>query len=254
MDKPDPRQVALFRSLTFDGFRKLANDPSLSPYEKIGFPDSFRAGREADIHRDILQKLPAMAASSTRILDIGCGCSDLPRIILDEAVSRDQRVTFVDSEEMLALVADSPVLEKVAGRFPDCPALVSTRAGSFDAILVYSVFHYVFAEGNAWSFLDQALALLAPGGRLLLGDIPNVSMRRRFLASAAGIAHHKAYTGRDEAPALQYDVPTPGEIDDSVVAAMVARGRAQGFHAYVVPQPASLPMANRREDLLFERP
>src|SRR5690242_7687811 len=78
MDKPDPRQVALFRSLTFDGFRKLANDPSLSPYEKIGFPDSFRAGREADIHRDILQKLPAMAASSTRILDIGCGCSDLP--------------------------------------------------------------------------------------------------------------------------------------------------------------------------------
>jgi len=46
----------------------------------------------------------------------------------------------------------------------------------------------------------------------------------------------------------------PSVMDDSVVFAVLARARAQGFHAWVVPQAVDLPMANRREDILIRRP
>jgi hypothetical protein len=46
----------------------------------------------------------------------------------------------------------------------------------------------------------------------------------------------------------------PGQMDDSVVLALLARARAQGFHAWVMPQAVDLPMANRREDILIRKP
>ena len=63
------------------------------------------------------------------------------------------------------------------------------------AILSYSVLHYVFVESSIWSFLDTSLDLLAHSGEMLIGDIPNISKRKRFFASPQGIAHHRAFTG-----------------------------------------------------------
>ena len=37
-----------FADLRYDDFRKLAQDNSLSQYEKIGFPDAYRAQKEED--------------------------------------------------------------------------------------------------------------------------------------------------------------------------------------------------------------
>jgi hypothetical protein len=127
-------------------------------------------------------------------------------------------------------------------------------ASRFDAVLAYSVVQYVFAAGGLFRFLDRCLALLAEGGELLLGDIPNTTMRKRFFASAAGAACHRAYTGRDEEPPVRFNVAEPDQIDDAVVFAVLARARAHGFHAWVLPQAAALPMASRREDVLIRRP
>ena len=55
-----------------------------------------------------------------------------------------------------------------------------------DVILSYSVLHYVFVQQPLYEFLDTSLGLLADGGQMLLGDIPNVSKRKRFFSSAAG--------------------------------------------------------------------
>jgi hypothetical protein len=45
-----------------------------------------------------------------------------------------------------------------------------------------------------------------------------------------------------------------GKIDDAVLLGLVARYRAAGCHAYLLPQAAELPMANRREDMLIVSP
>ncbi len=46
-----------FQNLDFASFKELAKDKTLSPHEKIGFPDSYRAGKEAIIFDDIRAKL-----------------------------------------------------------------------------------------------------------------------------------------------------------------------------------------------------
>jgi len=144
---------------------------------------------------------------------------------------------------------------RLPANFPgDCRAFVSEHAGLVDAILIYSVIQYVFAEANLFEFLDAAAGMLAPGGRLLAGDIPNSSMRKRFLSSEAGRRYHREYMKTESAPEIRFNSLEPAAIDDSIVAAILLRYRAAGFHAFVVPQSQQLPMANRREDLLIIRP
>lgn len=241
-----------FASLTFADFRRMALDKSLSPYERIGFPDSYRAGREQAIFDDIVRKLPALRDSGKTIADIGSGCSGLPSLLIELCERRHHRLVLIDSEEMLSQVPDSPAATKRAGSFP-----VDQRAdeltGKADAVLVYSVLHYVFDEGNLWAFIDRALELLAPGGRLLIGDVPNISKRKRFFGSDAGRRFHREFMHTQDDPVVLFNVLEAGAIDDAVVLAIVSRARLAGFDAYIVPQEDELPMSNRREDIVVAR-
>ncbi len=250
----DNENLVRFAKLGFEDFRRLAQDGSLSAYEKIGFPDSYREGKEPQIFADILGKLSPLMKPNAVVLDIGPGCSEVPRLLIAHSRSLSQELHLVDSAEMLDQLDDSDGVHKTAAFYPDCPQLLQQLAGRTDAIIVYSVLHYIFVDTNLWHFLDQTLPLLAPGGMLLLGDIPNVSMRRRFFASDAGKAFHRQFTGRDEDPAVHYNQVETGQIDDAVIFAILQRARAAGFHAYVLPQPVHLPLANRREDILIVRP
>ena len=244
-----------FDELDFEGFRRLASDPSLSRHEKVGFPDEYREGREAAIFRDVVAKMPSLGRRGGTVLEIGPGCSDLPRMLARRCEDHAQSLVLVDSPEMLALLPDGPGISKLPGRFPEALRTPGAPSpGSVDAIVVYSVVQYVFSEGNLWQFLDAAMALLTEGGEMLMGDIPNIAMRKRFFASAAGEESHRRYTGRDEKPVVGFNRLEPGHMDDSVVLSVLMRARAQGFHAWVLPQAPDLPMANRREDLLIRRP
>jgi hypothetical protein len=243
-----------FRDLTFDGFRELAVEPGLSRFERIGFPDSYRDGYEAAIFRDVCSKLTSLNRRGRTVFDIGCGCSDLPRLLADHCRRHGHELVLCDSAEMLGHLPDEPFVRKSAGCFPGDAGLIAEHAGRVDAILVYSVLQYVFVEGSAFDFVDACLSLLAPGGQLLIGDIPNVSKRKRFFASAAGVGCHRAFTGTDEVPAVAFNTVERSKIDDAVVLGIVGRARAAGFDAYVVPQSVDLPMANRREDVLITRP
>jgi SAM-dependent methyltransferase len=242
-----------FADLAYDDFRRLAQDESLSRHEKVGFPDSYREGKEAAIFSDITAKLPALRSPHRRVVDIGPGCSDLPRMLIDLCGQMESSLVLVDSPEMLAQLPDHENVTKKRGRFPSDISL-EAHSGSVDVVLVYSVFHYVFANEDVEAFLARALALLAPDGALLLGDIPNDSKRKRFFSSAAGIAFHRAFSDDDSLPPAALTEMRPGKIDDGVLLSLLARARGEGFDAYVLPQPDDLPMANRREDVLITRP
>jgi len=243
-----------FGGLTYESFQAMARDPSLSPHERSGFPDSYREGAELAILSDIESKLPALTGHDAAVVDVGCGANPLASAIRDLCAQREHTLVLVDSPDVLALHEAAARVHTFPGRFPDVPELLERWASRCDAVIVYSVIQYVFVEANLFSFLDAILSLLGAGGRALLGDVPNASMRRRFLASDDGREHHRVYTGRDEDPAVHWPMLPRGEIDDAVTLAMVARARDAGFHAWVVPQRRGLPMANRREDLVFERP
>jgi hypothetical protein len=244
-----------FENLTFEQFRRLALDARLSKYEKIGFPDSYREGLEALIFEDIRSKLTNLDSTRKVVLDVGPGLTDLPLEMINFCGRQGHRLILIDSSEMLSGVPDFEFVTKVPGRFPeDCVDLCSEFAGRVDAILSYSVLQYAFVESSVFNFIDQLLLLLAEGGQMLIGDIPNIDKRKRFFASSAGVRHHQNFTGSNEVPPTYVKRVEVGKIDDAVVMALASRCRQAGFDAYIMPQRADLPMANRREDLLVSRP
>lgn len=254
MTKLKPEDVSRFENLNYDAFKQLALDPLLSPCEKVGFPNAYRQGKEDLIWQDIKQKLTNLALPYQLIVDIGPGCSAVPRYLLSQAESTDSRVVLCDSKEMLTQLADGPKIEKIEGPFPMCWDKFSHHIGRVNVLIVYSVFHYVFEDGNVWQFLDRCLELLAIGGQLLIGDLPNYSKRARFFSSSTGIEFHQSHYAESQAPVSEINKLITNKLDDSVIIAMIMRARNQGFDAYVLPQAPELPMANRREDLLIVRP
>jgi hypothetical protein len=244
-----------FQGLGYEDFRRLALDDTLSPHERIGFPDAYREGKDEAILTDIVGKLPALTERGRTVVDIGPGCGPLALRLIALCRDRGHRLVLIDSEEMLRRLPDAADVIKIPGLYPrDAARLFDEYRERVDAVLTYSVLQYVFAEGNIFDFLDRTLTLLAPGGRLLAGDIPNVSKRKRFFASDTGVQHHQAFTGRMERPPVVFNTMEAGQIDDAVIAALWLRCRNAGFDAYVMPQAPGLPMANRREDLLVCRP
>jgi hypothetical protein len=243
-----------FANLTYQDFRKLALDPSLSCHEKVGFPNSYREGKEEAIFQDILTKLTILGTRHRTVLDIGPGCSRLAHLLIEWCERQGHNLLLLDSPEMLAQLPVRPFITKVSGYFPHCESFLAQYANRVDAVLTYSVAHYAFVECSIFEFVDRAMTLLAPGGELLVGDIPNVSKRKRFFSSAAGVAYHQQFVGRVEQPVVTFNQPEPGKMDDAVILALLLRARLAGCDSYVLPQGAGLPMANRREDLLICKP
>jgi hypothetical protein len=243
-----------FERLTFDDFRRLASDDSLSRHEKIGFPDSYREGKEAAIFEDIRSKLRNLDGTNKTVLDVGPGCSQLPLMLIDLCRRNGHNLIVVDSEEMLSHLPAEPFMKKIAAYYPRCEALFEEFSGKVDVILSYSVLHYIFVESSVWDFLDQSLMLLSPGGEMLIGDVPNASKRKRFFSSAAGIKFHQEFMQTEELPNVEFNRIERNQIDDAVVLSLLMRARNQGFDAYVLPQAAGLSMENRREDILIRRP
>jgi hypothetical protein len=243
-----------FESLDFENFRRMAVDPSLSQFEKIGFPDSYRENYESAIFDDIQIKLSQLKKSNQVVLDIGPGCSDLPSMLISLAKDKGHKLLLVDSEEMLSHLPDETFIEKYAAYYPKCDKLFDKYIQKVDVILCYSVFHYIFVETNTWEFLDRSLSLLANGGQMLIGDIPNSSKRKRFFSSENGVTFHKQFTKTDTIPEVKYNQIEHDKIDDGVLIGMLMRARNAGFDAYLLPQSPDLPMANRREDLLIVKP
>lgn len=251
----DQNDIERFKNLSFDDFRRLASDDALSKYQKIGFPDSYRQGKEHLIFGDIVQKLGLKGAVDGEpgyFLDVGPGCSDLPKLLIDHAHKHNLRTILVDSKEMLDLLPSIHAVLKYEGFFPnDMGELLNRFKGKVDFIVGYSIFHYVFYNSCIFRFLDAAISLLKPGGRMLLGDIPNISKRRRFFSTAAGVKFHQDFTGSDTLPEVHPFRMEEGQIDDGVLLGIVQRYRNFGLEAYLLPQPASLHFHNRREDLLI---
>ncbi len=242
-----------FKNLSFDDFKDLADDDSLSMYQKIGFPDEYRKGKEELIYNDIITKLELNNDKQGKIIiDIGSGCSDVARLLITHAENNDHELILIDHKEMLDQLPDSKTVKKEYGYFPDgTPDVVNTYQNRADAIICYSIFHYIFYNTCSFKFLDVALSLLKPGGKMLIADLPNISKRRRFFNTDTGIAFHKEFTKTDTLPPSDHLIPAAAQIDDGVIFGIMQRYRNFGFETYLLPQHSALPMANRREDLLI---
>ena len=217
----------------------------------------YRQGKETLILADIMSKLSRLGRHGQVVIDLGAGCGPLAVLMMEHCERRGHLLVQVDSPEMLALLPPaSPTTTRIGGRFPDeCDGLMADLHGRAHCVLAYGVLSCVFADGNVFEFVDRSLELLAPGGQLLLADLPNFSKRKRFFASEAGIRFHQEFMGDIRigqmspltwwSPALS---TTPWFSPSWPGAARRASTRTSSRSA------TASPSSNRREDIFVTRP
>ncbi|HEX7638965.1 MAG TPA: class I SAM-dependent methyltransferase [Burkholderiaceae bacterium] len=210
---------------------------------------NFQAAAQRRIIPDVVRKLGL--SSDDRLLEIGCGPGNL-LLPLSHLV---ERATGIDNEAALGRLAarcgGDPGIELLPGNFLTMP-LPEAR---YSKILVYSVIQYV-GETGAALFLRRAIDLLEPGGKLLIGDLPNRDKKRRYAESARGRAGNAQWHALISAEGAHPMDAMPRDedlvaVDDRFVLGLAAHARECGCESYLLSQPDDLPFGNTREDLLI---
>lgn len=239
----------------FDAYGELASIEGCSPTELAGrYP--LMAQDERNILFDLCQKMAIRPTDD--LLDIGCGSGNV-FVPLSFLVNR---AVGVDHPRVIKYIEDhfpGVRAEFVCGQFPNV-----NIDGLFTKVIAYSVIHCLRDETSVFAFVDAAARLLAPRGRLLLADIPNEDLKRRFVQSEFGkhflarwdeaIANCKARSSDCGTLSSFSDVSAAVKFTDVLVSKIILQCRENGFHAFTLPQPEGLPFCHTREDILVIRP
>ena len=205
---------------------------------------------------DIVKKLELTPTDD--LLDIGCGAGNIT-IPLSFLV---RSTTCIDHEKVLELLQKrlpKDGLTLMAGSFFDVAV-----SRTFSKVLSYGVVLCLPSQKEVIAFVDKAASLVAPGGRLLIGDLPNADKKNRFSKSQAGKDFSAQWEKLMENPDNQRELSWTKEnlkaggetafFDDNFVCELMLRYRQQGFESYILSQPSNLAFGNTREDLLLVRP
>lgn len=220
------------------------------------------AATEPMIFADTIHKL--RVSRNERGLDIGCGCGTLAMLWDEKAKLENLQLTMLDFPAVISRLKSTlksktknNIINFISGIFPD-ELSEALEPESYDFIVLYSVLHYSDDPSN---MIDAAVNLLRPGGRLLVGDIPNISRKGRFLSTSTGRAFDASYhniplveakhfKNHHEFVELQTNTKDIA-LDDRFILNTLNHWRDQGLDTYILPQPLDLPFSLTREDLLI---
>ena len=240
----------------YDAYGKLAD--TIDSLVLISGRHTFQDGTIAAIVDDVKAKL--RLDRSQRLLEIGCNVG----LLLSPLAAEVREAVGVDHPSLVAKYQELGVPENVTlvpGFWPDVEV-----DGGFDRILVCSVVHALPSKEATLGFIDACADALNPGGLLLLADLPNEDMRRRYMESGIGrrtaeeyeSAHKRAraheakgeYTARDR---IFSEAHEEIFLDDEFCLELLKNMRRRGLDAFVLPQSPGLPFCFSREDILIGR-
>lgn len=235
-------------------FVTIARDEA-SNFTEIAGRYGFQGDAERRMLADVMTKLAI--EPHHRLLDFGCGPGTLA-IPLSFVSGHVTAVDQAASIERAQTRFKDASINWVVGGFPGV-----RLEGEFDRIVVYSVLQYLPSVELLLDFIDFGVSLLAPGGRMMIGEMPNTDKRARFESSPAGRAFaaeweemKKAWPQKrlDDYIAINETMDKLNVFNDEVIYAMMLRANARGAHAYLAPQPADLPYGHTRDDMIIVKP
>ncbi len=237
----------------FDEYGKLASE--LSDFTELAGRYRFQRQAEQYLLYYLLEKLSLTPQDD--LLEIGCGAGNL-LIPLSFFV---HSTTGIDHPTLLAHIKsrvpkESDTLTLIPGNF-----LTREVSGTFSRILIYSVIQYLRDEEEVLAFIRKAAGHLRPGGKMLIGDIPNKDIKTRFLTSERGKAftvawEEKVATNRKEggqehrAPMTNTPLVT---LDDALVEKILQMLEGLQMRTRRVAQPETLALCYTREDIIAEK-
>lgn len=147
-------------------------------------------------------------------------------------------------------------VEYVVGSFPDMRPI-----RMYSKILIYSVLHCLSSLDQVEEFVFAALEFLEPGGRMLLGDLPNSDLKARFLNSDSGrifdaewqASRKPLVRAASEFQSRAAEIGCLGTFDDNFLVSLLCKIRSKGYSTYLVPQKPLMPFGNTREDIIIAK-
>jgi ubiquinone/menaquinone biosynthesis C-methylase UbiE len=234
---------------SFENYTQVAKKEAASNLEVAG-RYAFQALAEKRILADVTKKLGLTGGD--KLLEIGCGPGNLLVPLsywVGQASGIDNKIAL---DRLRSRGVDASRIHLIEGNFLE----VAIEGLSFNKILIYSVIQYVDSIETAINFITRAMSLLEPGGRLLLGDLPNTDKKARWAQSemgkVAGQQWHRQMATVNDHPLA--DLPADNSlvsINDSFAFQIMAHGRNLGAETYLLSQSSDLPFGNTREDILF---
>ena len=235
--------------ISFENYGKRARE--LSQDTQIAGRYQNQADAERYIFFDIVKKLKIKPTDS--ILDIGCGTGNVTFPLSFIC----QQITCVDHTDVLNRMkvrfGAMNNLQLIPGNF-----LNLKIRKKFDKILSYSVLHYLSNFDEVIAFIEKSRKLLKPGGIALFGDIPNSSLKKRFLDTDYGkkfLEEWNRKQSKSTSPEVELNEdPQTVVFDDETITKLLVHNRLNGYNSYILPQSRKLPFGNTREDLLIIHP
>ncbi|MFD7662154.1 amino acid adenylation domain-containing protein [Streptomyces sp. NPDC059788] len=154
-----------------------------------------------------------------RVLEVGLGAGLLMAHLapdVDEYWGTDLSAAVI--ERLSAQVAQAGLSDRVRLRAQAADDVDGLPAGHFDTVLINSVVQY-FPDGEYLArVIDQALGLLAPGGRLVIGDVRHAGSLRTLHAAVHAGRGASARAAVDRAVLLEKELVAAPEFFDGLAA------------------------------------
>ena len=216
---------------------------------------SFQKKEEKKIPSDVIKKL--LIKKEDICLDIGCnlGLNLLPIAKLAK------HITGIDQPNCIKKLKEKIKDNKNVKLIGDDFLSHQFQNKKYKKIIIYSVIHTLKNKKEAYKFIMKAINLLEPQGKILIGDIPNVSLKKRFINSQNGKKFLKKWNKINKMSEiditaqriLEKDKSSKLLINDEFILNLLRYLRKKHYNVFLIKQNSELPFGNTREDIIIEK-
>ena len=124
----------------------------------------------------------------------------------------------------------------------------------YDKILVYGVLHCLKNSKEVNNFIYKGIKILKNGGIIFFGDIPNESLKQKFLNSRKGKIFQKKW--KRSVSKQKFEAKNFGSLvkfNNKTIFNIIRKFENKRTEVYVIPQPNDHPFSNTRVDLIIKK-
>ena len=244
-----------FQKTSNKNFKKLIQDKRKTLTEKSGRYKSDE-GVEKKILKDIFKKISPIDKNKS-FLDIGCGIGHLTNLNIQLCQKKKIELTLCDLKFIIDKLKKNYRNKKnlyfIGSEFQK----QNFGKKKYDRIMIYSAIQYV---DNPKKFLNKAFKLLNSKGKMLIGDVPNINKKFRFLTSKFGSKFEAKKRSSDELRILTKSLNSfikntkqNIHINDKFISWIKKNFKKLKCQVYLCKQPKELPFSFTRDDIIIKK-